>query len=380
MTGRKYWSSAAAAAVVAAYVVAAASAGQTRLGFGNDCRAPISISWVDHNGQEQEVIKEVVPQNQAWITSYMGHKFVFRGVSDGGKVGEATVTAPHQFVAIQCNHPCHTDYGSEECLSSLVGYTDKDALQPAWDHMNEKRERVNFAQPRHLKNFTKLGFEKMPIPDSVWQVLNRYYQDNKDSIVLEKWPPNNPYINHWEAVPMMIWLPELHTGDNTKQDIFDGLTPVLEEWSGTKLVQTDMYGMRVYKNNTFLENHVDRIATHVVSAIMHIADSSDHEWPLNIFDHEGNEHNVTIAPGEMVLYESATCRHGRPSKFQGDYYVNAFAHYRPVDWIPTLRELRREGKISEWSLGPGDLDKEWLEDEPEVAASTVGESSVHDDL
>ena len=36
------------------------------------------------------------------------------------------------------------------------------------------------------------------------------------------------------------------------------------------------------------------------------------DWPLLILDHDGNEHNVTMAAGDMVLYESAKLLHGRP--------------------------------------------------------------------
>lgn len=34
--------------------------------------------------------------------------------------------------------------------------------------------------------------------------------------------------------------------------------------------------------------------------------------------------------GDIVYYESARCLHGRMQPLQGAYYVNLFAHYRPV--------------------------------------------------
>jgi hypothetical protein len=39
------------------------------------------------------------------------------------------------------------------------------------------------------------------------------------------------------------------------------------------------------------------------------------QWPLLILDHQDKEHNVTMVPGEMVLYESARALHGRPSTY-----------------------------------------------------------------
>ncbi|GAB5365632.1 hypothetical protein AAMO2058_001074700 [Amorphochlora amoebiformis] len=352
--------------LLAALVDYALADSKYRIGFGNDCSETLETFWVNPQDGREMLVSNIEPRGQSWIDTFRGHRFVFRK-PDGTKVSETVAEVESKFHAIQCEHPCHVDYGGAECIQSLEGVRLKSTLQGAWDDMNHERILVNEAQPSALINFTETGFEKMPIPENVWSILNKYYQDNKNSIVLEKWPSTNPYINHWEGHPMMIWLPELHTGNPIKQQIFDGLRPVLEKWSGKKLEQTDMYGMRVYKKNLYLENHVDRLSTHVVSCIMHIDDSGDHEWPLNILSHDGKEHNVTIKPGEMVLYESATCPHGRPSKFQGDYYVNAFAHFRPTDWIDTLKRLNKEGKITKWSKGPGEIDQLW-------------QKGVHDEL
>jgi hypothetical protein len=291
----------------------------------------------------------------------MNKSLIFRFVvrrKNGQKIGETTVSSKNHFAAFQCDHPCHADITSDECVHSLPGYKNREYLQSKWDAMNEDRVITNALQPQYLRNYTETGFIKIKMPDELFQLLNDFYQPNKDSIVLEKWPASNPYINHWDAPPMMIWLPEQHSGSQLKNKIFDILTPILEEWSGTELERTDLYGMRVYKKGMFLENHVDRVATHVISTIMHVADSDDHHWPLEIQDHQGTFHNVTIAPGEMVLYESSTCPHGRPSKFEGEYYVNCFAHFRPKDWISQLRALHAEGKLEHFAGGQG-TDAAW---------------------
>ena len=38
---------------------------------------------------------------------------------------------------------------------------------------------------------------------------------------------------------------------------------------------------------------------------------NQNDWGLNITDHDGNNHIVYLEPGEMILYESAICEHGR---------------------------------------------------------------------
>ena len=83
--------------------------------------------------------------------------------------------------------------------------------------------------------------------------------------------------------------------------------------------------------------HVDRMSTHALSLIINVDQGGMRTpWPLEIYDHAGKKHQVTIEPGELVYYESAHCMHGRPLPLDGHYFVNVFAHYRPKaqpDWF-----------------------------------------------
>ena len=74
--------------------------------------------------------------------------------------------------------------------------------------------------------------------------------------------------------------------------------------------------------------HVDRLPTHIISAILQIDQKVDEPWPLTIFDHQGNKQKVYLNPGEMLFYESAKLPHGRQFPLKGAYYDNAFIHFR----------------------------------------------------
>ena len=77
-----------------------------------------------------------------------------------------------------------------------------------------------------------------------------------------------------------------------------------------------------------------QIFTHVISSIIHVAheyDDDDEPWPIEIEDHDGNIHAMNLEEGQMLLYESASCLHGRRKVFRGKYYASIFAHYQPVD-------------------------------------------------
>ena len=54
--------------------------------------------------------------------------------------------------------------------------------------------------------------------------------------------------------------------------------------------------------------HLDHMQTHVVSAILNINQNVDEEWPLQIFDHDGQLHHVLLQPGEMLKINSAKRR------------------------------------------------------------------------
>lgn len=68
---------------------------------------------------------------------------------------------------------------------------------------------------------------------------------------------------------------------------------------------------------------VDRLPL-VSSAIIQVAQDLDEPWPIEVYDHSGKAYNVTMAPGDMVLYESHTVLHGRPFPMKGRKYVSEY--------------------------------------------------------
>jgi prolyl 4-hydroxylase len=105
----------------------------------------------------------------------------------------------------------------------------------------------------------------------------------------------------------------------------------LEEWYGKgPLKLTSIYGVRKYSNDSILRMHVDTRTTHVVSAIINVDQDVDEPWLLLILDHQDQEHWLEMAPGDMVLYESAKLLHGRPVPMRGRRYENVFIHYKPI--------------------------------------------------
>ncbi len=79
-----------------------------------------------------------------------------------------------------------------------------------------------------------------------------------------------------------------------------------------KLVLGSIYGIRCYVNGSGMGLHNDRLATHVISAIINIlqVDIVD-PWRVLILNHTRHEHYLMMEPGDMLMYESARLLHGR---------------------------------------------------------------------
>lgn len=121
----------------------------------------------------------------------------------------------------------------------------------------------------------------------------------------------------------------IHRPDLTKR-VLEELQPLHEAWANVKLRPYQAYGFRLYRNQSNLLMHVDKMETHVISCILHIDSSEDAEpWPILIEDFQGNTNQVTLKSGEMLFYESSKCFHGRPSRFNGSWYSSIFVHYYP---------------------------------------------------
>jgi hypothetical protein len=109
------------------------------------------------------------------------------------------------------------------------------------------------------------------------------------------------------------------------------LKELVEAWTGVELEYTSIYGLRRYEDGARLLTHVDRETTHAASLIINVAQGNIRKpWTVEIYDFADRLHEVEMREGDIVYYESARCLHGRMQPLEGEFYVNLFAHYRPV--------------------------------------------------
>lgn len=236
---------------------------------------------------------------------------------------------------------------------------------------------LNLVQPETQINHTERGFDHLRAPSETMDALWSFWREHQASMQEEAWPTGNTYTNHWGENPTFMLSLEngaFREGRAVKQKIWNSVKPLLEEWTGQRLRPSSLYGIRVYKEGAVLAPHVDRLPL-VTSAIINVAQDLDEPWPIEVYDHLGRAHNVTMQPGDIVLYESHTVVHGRPAPLKGRFYANVFVHFMPVDAegndlhvgsSESMAAGRRPAKLS-----PPPVQRE------EPATPTDGTSKVH---
>ena len=198
-----------------------------------------------------------------------------------------------------------------------------------------------FNTVEEIPRFTQNGFTKMKIPADVWGLIQDSYYMLKDKEVAEHFQGKEGIIDTNIAGAESSTILSFEHIPHVREQIHKLLLPIHEEWSKARLTPSFVYGIRSYQRGATLAKHVDRIATHHISTIL-IVDKDlkcgcqhkefGDDWPLEIQGHDGEWYEVYAEPGEMILYESAICEHGRTQPFQGTSFKNFYTHYQLVDW------------------------------------------------
>jgi len=271
------------------------------------------------------------------------------------------------------------------------------------------RMRLNQNQPRHMRNFTTLGYAKVMAPTKTFAILQAFWRrDHRDDSTStaaavapnsvnhknkkqqqqqqqqqrqqrrrrayrEEWSEASIYVNHWshptEIYPVDHDAPPYGLNLFERQVVIEEVRDVLQRWISkgtsssnsmmmtTPLIATSMYGIRVYPHGSILAPHVDRLPL-VLSAVINVAQGGmQDDWPLEVIGHDGVAVNLTLQPGEMIVYEGHSVIHGRPFPLNGSYYANLFLHFEPVGYTEEMERkmmlLRRDEQQQEEAASNG---------------------------
>jgi prolyl 4-hydroxylase len=213
----------------------------------------------------------------------------------------------------------------------IAGADNQAAIKHRNDLKQQHMENKIFKNHLELPKLTPLGFKVVKVPTNTWRLIQEAYNLLKGTITEEKWEGIKNFIHDKEGNSPVEIL-NMENCPRIREIIHEELKLIHEEFSGEEIEPTFIYGIRSYKRGSILESHKDRIATHHISSIIVVDKQVDKDWPLDVQDHEGNWHKVYAEVGDMILYESAICEHGRLESLEGEYFRNFFVHYRLKNW------------------------------------------------
>ena len=175
----------------------------------------------------------------------------------------------------------------------------------------------------NIPKYTPVGFKKGKLNAKLFAKIKTFYKENKKNSKVEIIEGFIHTSQNKQPASRLINLSE-----NLKKEIHTSLKPMLEDWSNVQLEPTFVYGIRIYGRDAVLKEHRDREQTHIVSAIINVDQEVDLDWPLVIDDHHYRKHQIHLNPGEVLFYEGARLKHGRPIPLKGKSYANIFCHFK----------------------------------------------------
>lgn len=180
-----------------------------------------------------------------------------------------------------------------------------------------------------IPNYTFSGLMKLKLAPGLFADIASYYLLNMQHSKEENVPGDFMFNRHKRVSSTLIELPQ-----SLKNRVHDELKPLVERWCQAPVEPTYVYGVRTYHEGAALKLHRDRIETHILGVIINVDQEVNQPWPLVIEDNYYRRHEVFLKPGEVLFYEGARLKHGRPTPFDGKRFANIFCHFTPKGYLP----------------------------------------------
>ena len=293
----------------------------------------------------------------AWAT-VAGPELVLRPLSPDAE-GRGAVLAANAHAACDPGGTC-VDFSQADALPSATAAAaarrEAALLRLTHDRWYRRRQVGMVAQLHLVPRLTPVGFARARLPPALAARFAAAYTDagaaERAREQEEEEPWQGAVQNQYHAPTLLRRLPPALAAAVAAR-----VRALVAAWAGLAeeaLERTSVYGVRTYRGGALVRMHLDRLATHVLSAVVHVANnlrggsddgggasSAPERWPLRVFGHDGEAHDVALrAPGDVLLYESARCAHGRPRALPaGRSYANLFVHFRPRGWVEEHPDL-----------------------------------------
>eukprot|EP00040_Diaphanoeca_grandis_P023058 m.124870 g.124870 ORF g.124870 m.124870 type:complete len:542 (+) comp29086_c0_seq6:334-1959(+) len=343
--------------------------GQSEIVWISNLSFDVLMYWVDFHGVERSpgILSAHETQN---TPGFNGHAFRFRTfhgallkevrigtriaayeISSCGNVREVEERLfdegrDKEYESLMIHTPCEGPSSTWSCVRTLNEEQFKARNSTDFGFLeSEAPELVNFTIDNdyvsHIAAIPRVsprsgpGYLVMQMPARLKNLLSDWFENNRNAIEKHEEIPYGFTNNDWLSMKKL----NLDNYQDVRSQIVVEMRSILQWWCGLQLRHTSTYGLRIYRRGSVLTNHVDIMETHLASAVLQVAQTVDEDggWPLEVLLPNKTVGEVYLQPGEMVLYEGAWIRHGRPMRFKGDEFANIFTHFSPIDWKgPTI--------------------------------------------
>lgn len=196
--------------------------------------------------------------------------------------------------------------------------------------INEKNNIVIINSLKDLPRLTKYGFKVTKVPPKTWRLIQETYNFLQGYRQKEDWQGIEEFIHDKQNNKVNVEMLNMDICPRIKEIIQSELKPMHDAFIDYReeIEPVWIYGIRSYTNGSILKAHTDVPATHHISSIVIVDKKVEEDWPLQIRAHDGTWHEIYTNPGDVILYESAICMHGRETPFKGEFYRNFFTHFK----------------------------------------------------
>jgi prolyl 4-hydroxylase len=175
-----------------------------------------------------------------------------------------------------------------------------------------------FTSKEQISKYTELGFALQKCPTETWNIISDSYKllkENTENFSIETLPSIKNLIQNQLLLTHQTWV---------------GNQP---------LESSSIQGIESYKKGEIIKPSFESFENcHVSSVIIVDKDLKcgcqnkkyGDDWPFDIQGHDGEWYKIYAEPGDIILYESAICEHGRKEPFQGNFYRNLYVHYKYI--------------------------------------------------
>jgi len=191
---------------------------------------------------------------------------------------------------------------------------------------------MKYTSKEQIPKLTEKGFKIVKCPKDTWSLIQDAYKKLKPLEKEEHFEGKDYYIKGGGTSLMDFGqIPDI------RAKIHNDLLKPHQDWCGKEIEPSYLYGIRSYKRGATLKIHTDTVTTHHIASII-IVDKDlrcgcqnkefGNDWALDFQTHDGKFNKIYAEVGDMIMYESAICEHGRLQPFEGTYFNNCFVHYK----------------------------------------------------